>query len=251
MPGSRTPSPPWNAARRVWQDAASVGHHASGAMPADRAQCGRRRSRDDVFGLHEQRKPPFTCEGGKGRPSGTPCASPGIARRPISGQPSSAQSATNASEARSARVASSERHPAGLTKVRSCRLIGRSSALQGEAMNALRDIVQLSIGRRAACPAHRAGPAHPACSRAAPPTGRPAGRLRPRSCGPLPSGQGSPGWGQIPAWTWPFPSRTSIDSFVTLAMEGRSITAGSAPGNPTSTRVAKAVARNAPAAEWP
>ena len=42
-----------------------------------------------------------------------------------------------------------------------------------------------------------------------------------------------------------------MGSFVTRATDGRSITLGFAPGNPTSTRVASAVAMKAPAAEWP
>ena len=37
-----------------------------------------------------------------------------------------------------------------------------------------------------------------------------------------------------------FSCSASIDSFVTFAIDGRSITAGVAPGNPTSTRVASA-----------
>ena len=38
---------------------------------------------------------------------------------------------------------------------------------------------------------------------------------------------------------------------MTFAIDGRSITAGVAPGTPTSTRVARPVASSAPAAEWP
>ncbi len=42
----------------------------------------------------------------------------------------------------------------------------------------------------------------------------------------------------------------SIESLVTRALEGRSITAGSAPGRATRVWVASAVARKAPAALW-
>src|SRR5882762_2972140 len=48
-----------------------------------------------------------------------------------------------------------------------------------------------------------------------------------------------------------FSRKTSIDSLVTRAMEGRSITAGSASGSANSVRVASAVAMKAPAALWP
>src|SRR5207245_3310392 len=80
---------------------------------------------------------------GSGRPNATPCPSPGMARRPISGHPLSTQSATSGSATRSPRVSSSERHRVGRTKIRSWRRIGRSSGLECETTDALRDIGRL------------------------------------------------------------------------------------------------------------
>ena len=82
-------------------------------------------------------------KGGSGRPRATPCASSGMARRPISGHPLSTQSATSGSAARSSRVPSSDRHATGWTKNRSWRRIGRSPGFEREATDAFSDIDRL------------------------------------------------------------------------------------------------------------
>src|SRR5262249_31176034 len=83
------------------------------------------------------------CEGGSGKPTGTPSLSSGAGRRAISGQPQSAQPATNGSRARAAYDSSVVRHAAGKTKTRSWRRSGPSAWPEREVMNPLRDVGRL------------------------------------------------------------------------------------------------------------
>ncbi len=117
-----------------------------------------------------------------------------------------------------------------------------SPGLQQRDADALRDIVGCFGRPPRACRAHPAGRRR----RASPSTALQLIGQRatpgPDAGEPRPSGQiFRPGANT--GVDFAFSSRTSIDSFVTFDIDGRSITAGSAPGKPTSTRVASAVAR--------
>jgi len=166
-------------------------------------------------------------DGGSGRPNATPCPSPVMARRPISGTPLSTQSAYERIRSQIA-TRLEQRAPTRVEDEESDH--GAASAdswgLESEATDSLRDIGP-SIGRSAPFPRRiRRSRAVWHNRRGAPPAGRQRDRFVPSDVKPLPSEQIFEDREQTPAVDLAFFLQDFYRQLRHLAMDGKSITTG-------------------------
>ncbi len=173
-------------------------------------------------------------EGGRGKPSGNPPPRRAWADARSSGQPRFLPSrATVARRPDRSREASNASQAAGQNANQPVPLQAAVRPKRGRVHGRAPRCRQPWDGRCVPCPSWSRVSSIRSVGRTRtvpPPAVRPANDPDPASTPRRPSASGCPAPARTPAWTWPSPRALPMDSLVTRDMEGRSITAGSAPG---------------------